>query len=308
MKMNVIPIAVSFDKNFVLPASVSLYSLIVNANKNTYYKIYVLTSDSDVASLLDLDALYRLSGKFEINFIYVGNAFDNAYEVREITKASYYRLLLPDLLPDCDKIIYMDVDTIIQSDLSDFFSVDLSKSYLAAFLDYGMSRDKNGKKYIHDVLNIDTETYIQAGFMILNLSRLRECSIVDNFKSLSYNNYIFQDQDIINIACVNNIEILPCYKNIMVQSYDIQSSYPQDYVGVDMSSSMKTAFIHYNGPKPWKTIAINDDIWWQYYRQSPFFNYDFYISFQKEKMNALDRGIKDRLRRMIRRIITKLHR
>lgn len=306
--MNIIPIAVSFDRNFVLPASVSLYSLIVNANQNTYYKIYVLTSDNGVASLLDLDALYKVSKQFDINFIYLENAFENAFEVREITKATYYRLLLPDLLPDTDKIIYMDVDTIIQSDLSDLFSVDLSVSFLAAFLDYGMSKEEGGLKYIHDVLKIDTDTYIQAGFMVLNLSRLREYNIVEKCKRLSCYNYLYQDQDIINIACVNNIKILPCHRNIMMQSYDIQSSYSWDYSFVDMASSMKSAFIHYNGPKPWRTIAMNGDIWWQYYRQSPFFNYDFYVTFQREKVSASGMPSNHGLLGMIKRVIKKLYR
>ena len=42
---NIIPIMHSFDNNYVIPASVAFLSMLENADKNYFYKLYVLHSD-----------------------------------------------------------------------------------------------------------------------------------------------------------------------------------------------------------------------------------------------------------------------
>ena len=42
--MNIVPIAFAFDYNLILPACVSISSLLMNAKEDTFYDIYVLHS------------------------------------------------------------------------------------------------------------------------------------------------------------------------------------------------------------------------------------------------------------------------
>ena len=55
----------------------------------------------------------------------VGDLFAGAYEIRGITNVTYYRLLIPTLIPEYDKIIYSDVDVIFRDDLSHVYQSTL---------------------------------------------------------------------------------------------------------------------------------------------------------------------------------------
>jgi hypothetical protein len=46
--------------------------------------------------------------------------------------------------------------------------------------------------------------------------------------------------------------------------------------------------LHFNGHKPWKKYCVNFDIWWEYYRKSPFYDEKFYFEFFNSKLNELD--------------------
>lgn len=44
--MNTIPIAFAFDNNLILPACVCISSLMMNANEDTFYDIFILHSSN----------------------------------------------------------------------------------------------------------------------------------------------------------------------------------------------------------------------------------------------------------------------
>ena len=132
MKKLIVPIAFAFDNNLTFPACVCLSSLMMSANKDTFYDIFILHSSSE---LLDTRSLSVVSDAFEncrIQYRQVENVFDYAFEIRGITTPAYYRLLIPELITEYDKVIYSDVDVIFRDDLSDiYFHTDLSDEYFA---------------------------------------------------------------------------------------------------------------------------------------------------------------------------------
>ena len=60
------------------------------------------------------------------------------------------------------------------------------------------------------------------------------------------------------------------------------------YSDEEINDTLQHGNIHYNGHKPWKGYCVNFDIWWEYYRKSPFFNENFYFDFFYEKLNMFD--------------------
>ncbi|WP_330873087.1 glycosyltransferase family 8 protein, partial [Streptococcus suis] len=48
-----------------------------------------------------------------------------------ITIETYYRYLLPEILVDCDKVIYLDSDLLIRCDVKELWDIDVSQHYLA---------------------------------------------------------------------------------------------------------------------------------------------------------------------------------
>lgn len=288
-----IPIVFAFDKNLVMPACVCISSLLMNANKDTSYDIFILHPANQSLNETDLVKLPEYYDNCKLTFRPVGGEFDNAFEIRGITTPAYYRLLIPEIIPEYDKIIYSDVDVIFRSDLSELYNIDLSDVYMAATYDVGMNLGKDGIAHINATEGLVTGEYIQSGFIMLNSSRLKENGLVARFKDEAKKQYKFQDQDILNVVCGQNRKVLPAKYNMTDYTFYylnngdelVKSGYVKEE---EISEAKQSGTIHFNGHKPWKGYSINFDIWWEYYRKSPFFDEKFYFDFFYRKINDYD--------------------
>lgn len=288
-----IPIVFAFDRNLVMPACVCISSLLMNANKDTSYDIFILHPANQSLNETDLVKLPEYYDNCKVTFRPVGGEFDNAFEIRGITTPAYYRLLIPEIIPEYDKIIYSDVDVIFRSDLSDLYSIDLAGVYMAATYDVGMNLGKDGISHINDTKGLVQGEYIQSGFIMLNSSRLKKDGLVARFKEEAKKQYKFQDQDILNVVCGQNRKVLPAKYNMTDYTFYylnngdelVKSGYIKEE---EISEAKQYGTLHFNGHKPWKSYSINFDIWWEYYRKSPFFDEKFYFDFFYRKINEYD--------------------
>lgn len=290
--MNIIPIAFAFDSSWTDPACISLSSLMINAHKSTFYDIFIIHSKSEMLDKNKLDLIPQCFKNCNIKYIEIDNTFDNSFEIRGITTTTYYRLLIPTLIPEYDKIIYSDVDVIFREDLWDIYSTtDLSNNYIAGVnsLSYLIP---DVKTYYENHLKLDSHNTIYAGNIILNSKALREDGIVDIFIKMAGEKYRFQDMDIINLVCSNKINYLSPTFCVTTYFSDLYVNRKEELLKVwneqDLDRALKSGIIHYNGQKPWKGYCINFDIWWEYYRKSPFFNAKKYYDFFQRKLNDYD--------------------
>ena len=293
MKKNIVPIAFAFDNNLVIPACICISSLLMNARPDTFYDIFILHSPKEELTKEKLDLLPHYYSNCRLQYRKVDATFDDAFEIRGITTPTYYRLLIPDLIPEYDKVIYSDVDVIFRMDLSQLYQSDLAGYLLAATKDLGLNLSKEGKEYIVSTLGLIQGNYLQAGFIIMNNALMRKDKKEKQLKALAKQKYKHQDQDILNIACQGKVLYLPpCYNmtnysyNYMLHNYDMVETL---YTDEEIRFALSHGNIHYNGQKPWKGYCVNFDIWWEYYRKSPFFDAKFYYDFFAKKMGELDR-------------------
>ena len=100
MNKNIIPIVFCFDYQMELAAGVCITSLLENALPTTFYDIYIL--HSEVCSFVNsrINELELVYDNCRITYRSVGLAFDSAFEIRGISVATYYRLLIPELIPE----------------------------------------------------------------------------------------------------------------------------------------------------------------------------------------------------------------
>jgi len=293
MKKNIVPIAFAFDNNLVIPACICISSLLMNARPDTFYDIFILHSPKEKLTKEKLDLLPHYYSNCRLQYRKVDATFDDAFEIRGITTPTYYRLLIPDLIPEYDKVIYSDVDVIFRMDLSQLYQSDLAGYLLAATKDLGLNLSKEGKEYIVSTLGLIQGNYLQAGFIIMNNALMRKDKKEKQLKALAKQKYKHQDQDILNIACQGKVLYLPpCYNmtnysyNYMLHNYDMVETL---YTDEEIRFALSHGNIHYNGQKPWKGYCINFDIWWEYYRKSPFFDEKFYYDFFAKKLDEYDR-------------------
>lgn len=289
--MKKIPIAFCFDTNMELPAGICITSLLENANDDTFYDIFILLAEDSLQIQNGiLNKLKHKYSNFNITYRPIKYQFNEAFEIRGITKATYYRLLIPEVIPEYDKIMYHDVDIIFREDLSSIFEeTNLEGYYVAGVLSTGSLNPSTYQKRIK--LGLEPYEYILTGDIIFNSKLLRQDDIVSKFKKeVESQNHEFQDQDVINIICKGKIKkIHPrfcfTYDMFRIAANNINQNL---FSKEELLQGEKIGIVHYNGPKPWKGYCPNFDIWWEYYRRSVFFDGKYYFDFFNDKVNEYD--------------------
>ena len=289
--MNIIPIAFAFDNNLVFPACVCLSSLMMHAKADTFYDIFILHSENEVLKTGELDSLPSFYSNCRITYRMVDGTFDKAFEIRGITTAAYYRLLIPELIPEYNKIIYSDVDVIFRDDLSEIYQTDI-KDYYIAGVDSIAHLIPDLKNYYEQVRHCDSKGQIYSGNLIINSKKILEDKLIALFKEHIGEKYKFQDMDILNIVCNGKIKYLsPSFclttyiNDFAVNNID---ALKENWAEVDVRYALEKGIVHFNGQKPWKGFCVNFDIWWEYYRKSPFFDPKYYFEFFYGKLDEQD--------------------
>ncbi len=135
---------------------------------------------------------------------------------------TYYRFCIPFILGDKKKVIYLDSDLLVRKDLSDFFNIDITDNYLAAVTDCSFN-PKDGRKFQINDKEVRLTKYFNSGVLLLNCEKIREDNLKDAFsRLLDYHKkrpFNFLDQDILNIACNNNVKIVSPKFNFVINSY-----------------------------------------------------------------------------------------
>lgn len=290
--MNIVPIVFAFDNNLILPACVCISSLMMNANEDTFYDIFILHSAHIELKKEDLDRIPTYYKNCRIQYRQVDDTFDSSFEIRGITTPAYYRLLIPELITEYEKIIYSDADIIFRMDLSFLYHTDIESYYLAATRDIGLNFSDDGIKYISSVNGLRQGQYLQSGFIMMNCKKMLQDKLVDKFRHLAQKKLKYQDQDILNLTCGDNVLFLPIKYNMTDYSYYFlnkeRNKITSILAGEDINEAMYHGNIHFNGHKPWKKYSTNFDIWWEYYRKSPFFDEKFYFDFFYHRLNIFD--------------------
>ncbi|MBS2209958.1 glycosyltransferase family 8 protein [Carboxylicivirga mesophila] len=278
-----IPIVISFNDSFATPASVCVTSLLANAAPETHYIIYVLYA----STRLNADkckSFYQLANTYQnasVQFIDVDKAFEGAYEVRDVTIESYYRLLIPIIFNHLDKLIYLDVDTIVNTDLSEFYHSDIKNHSIGGIPEFYGSPEFSQKYYINN-LNLSPKSYINAGILLFNLRKIRKQLDTYNasITQLAKLKLLYQDQDILNLLFKGDILLL---------GHTYNYTYSKLKKGLVIA---KPAIIHYTLAKPWNCVKPFGDVWWNYYNKSIFYDEEYYINYQLKAFDSIETHIK----------------
>ena len=97
-------------------------------------------------------------------FYNMGNLFKNR-KIDFYPPSAFYRVFAP-LIIDSDRIIHLDGDCIILSDLYEMYSLNFNDNYVYGIYDF----ISNGVDY----LGIKSNKYINSGILLLNLNKIRK--------------------------------------------------------------------------------------------------------------------------------------
>lgn len=109
-----------------------------------------------------------------IQFHNLGDAFGDSLKEKmgRYTIGSMFRVMLPELLPDISKIIYLDADLLVNRDIKELWDTDIQDYCLAAVPDYSTV---NGLETPYPVANqeVPASHYFNSGVLCMNLDRIR---------------------------------------------------------------------------------------------------------------------------------------
>ena len=194
--------SINNDQNYKYILLVSMHSLLTNCNKNKNFIIYhiLCTPDFNESSTIIFKSLLnKFSHNIQIIFYNMGNNFSNCKNKR-FSEAAYYRLLTPVII-NSDRIIHLDGDTLVFSDLEEMFNLNFNDNYILGIYDYL----SGGVDY----LGIKSNIYINSGVILLNLKKIREDKKTIEFVNLTKSNIKIYDQTVINFVLYPKIGRLP---------------------------------------------------------------------------------------------------
>lgn len=288
----IIPIIFAIDNNVVMQCGVTITSLLMNAKVDTFYDVYILCNQSRLSEINRnyLKSAFVKEEKCQISYLDVGEAFKESEEKvnGHVTLATYYRLLIPTLFPQFDKVIYADIDIIFQQDLSELYKHSLPNGeWIAAARDLAIDDKFYFKSELPYKVGKSEKDYFNAGFLVMNVKRMREENVVEEFNKHAKIKYGQNDQDVLNVVCNGHVQILSSMYNFQLNHF-ANYMWRRDEPEIQFDDLFKRATLHYTGiHKPWKSLeCVAYDTWWHYYKMSPFYDDKVYFKRQYDQIEA----------------------
>lgn len=258
------------DDNFVQHCCVMLVSLLMNNDDVT---VYVLTEGltPDNERIISEEVTAR-GGK--VHFCNVDPKVIDRFpmpagaELAHISRATYYRLLIPELLPqEVGKVLYLDCDIVVNHSIADLWNIDLTGYALAAVPSVGFGREAVRLGYPIE------HCYFNAGVTLINVDYFRQHDVsrkLMEYIASNYDHIKFHDQDTLNAVLYDQYLHLEAQWNMTPNVYDPDYSQHCDRVdgrvvndyAADKRNALAhkadPAIVHFaSHPKPWQRNCVH---------------------------------------------------
>ena len=207
-EIDVIHIAFAINDFYVDHLGVEMLSILDN-NRESSFSFYVLSNDLTQHSKNKLNLLLSTYSTSKIHYVHVDDKIFEGFPLRikHITKETYYRYALPDILSELNKVLYLDADLIILGDLRPLWDTDIKNYFVAGSHKAYIAKQFPG--YKESIGLHANSTYINGGVLLMNLNRIRKYDktreLFDNTVKLK-DIIKIQDQDVINITLKGGIK------------------------------------------------------------------------------------------------------
>lgn len=262
-----ITLAIAFTPNYFVQAATMLRS-VMDASPNGRFHVICLLTDAIPQAMQD--KLQRLgAGRLSLEYIPLKGRLEGIYIDPRYTEAASLRLLLPELMPEYDRILYLDCDIIVRQDLARLWKeTDLGDNYLAAVFEAPIEQQAERFR----ALGCDPNRYFNSGFLMMNLALMRRDNLTQRLLDACRVDYLeFPDQDALNQVCQGRVlPLSPLYNSIrtfFIPKY--KPDFVRQYGESLWNEVQKHATIHYTGGKPWNLFTVQFGAWWRVYETLP---------------------------------------
>lgn len=249
-----IHIVAATDKGYEQHTAVMLASLFAN-NKSNQFIVHLLHSDQS-AGIGKLTKFINRK-KHGCELYEIKEASLSGFKIsHHISLATYFRLLIPELIPaTIGKILYLDSDMVVLSNIDELWCTDFEGHAAAGVKDHFDRYEQLGISYGYE--------YFNAGVMVWNLASLRKINFTANaikYLDEKYDDILYWDQDVINYLLQGKVKGIDKIWNV----------FPAD----DFQKKELVKIFHYAGSvKPWNYPQHNgfDKYYFRYLFKTPWF-------------------------------------
>lgn len=241
-----VPVVFGADDNFFIPLVVCIQSLVHHTSPENCYDIVVLANKFRPQYVKMLEKIGEGRDNVSIR-VYDVAPFLQRWDMSKLktghrlSLATYYRLFIPELMREYNKVVYIDGDIVLMEDIANLYNIDISGCYAGAVRDGNVVHDmsESFRTYMTEVLGItDPSQYFNAGVLLLDLTAIRRDFSLDfMMEQAELKGAKHHDQDVLNSLFYGKVRFLHSCWN---------GGYSEDENG------QGAGLIHYAGRnKPW---------------------------------------------------------
>jgi len=223
----------------------------------------------------------------------LANPYARFGHVSGFPASTFFRLALEHALPDCGRVIYLDTDLIVESDLAPLFDSPLHGNAIGAVVNWPLVDSVLGevsndpvrvaqiaqkRAYLANTLGLDSDEkvagYMQAGVMLLDLDALRAMNYADAITAIVdryRNDLLYSDQCAMNLLMNGRMTPIDPRWNTLPEAWSpdaldkVSPAYRQ-HVALQRQQPWIRHFAHL---KPWQVRGLpGSDRWWRLARQA----------------------------------------
>lgn len=218
---------------------------------NSYVdNVYIIAEDDDIHGLEKFKDRVKILNvnKLPISINTLGVNYTTSY-----TYMSFLRLYFSQIFTQEEKILYVDIDTCFNKDVSHLWDIDMSNYSVMMCSEPVVPQScKTNRAYS----GVSVNKYYNSGVVFFNLKYIRDNGFFGKFLSILENNKLpYPDQDVLNIVCNGTIYDLPATYNTKGFSCKFgEGQFTNDQVYI----------YHYVNKKPWRGGLDEHQVWKEY--------------------------------------------
>lgn len=320
-----VPVVFAANNGFVPIFAACLQSLLEHTTGNHNYDVVLVHTNITTENQTVLLEMVQEYPNVSLRFFHAGSLIDN-YDLKanaHISVETYFRFLIQRILPDYDKVLYLDCDLIVNADVAQLYQTDVEGYLLAAardpeFLGHLHGANRKIQKYILTELNMqDPGNYFQAGVLLFNEKEMRRAYSLEQWLTFASKPYLYNDQDVLNLHCEGRVKYLDMAWNLITDCDHTRVSKvivhaPEHIREAYAKAHAAPKIIHYAGHrKPWhKPTEDKGRYFWTALRKTPYYEEVLYsmTQFAAKECITEDRRSRSpywRLRRFVKRMIKR---
>lgn len=277
MKKNAVAFCVT--ESHIQLTAISLASIICNYSSQNDLDILIVVDELSHRDILRIKSIGKLYGdkNVTINIWHPPEIVKRIknYKNKRFPEVTLWRLFLPMYFNSYENILYLDNDTIVYDDVTNFFNVVHQNKAIAAVRDFYFSviSDLEDNARYFGVKTM--KNYFNSGVILFNVTEFNNLISADEILNMiNKNNYLYLDQTILNIICEGNIEFLPYEYNYQKDDHWLYDWAKENnrLKFLEIEKSRKNVKIRHfvefeKNSMPWEHLTVND-IWerdfWKY--------------------------------------------